>query len=82
MAWVETARGELQIATPCNPRELLSIAFPLNLIDIIIPENSQSQWPNPHTKVQKSLNDRVERRRISELPEFYFGEVYSGNVAK
>ncbi|MDR1891113.1 MAG: DNA mismatch repair protein MutS [Puniceicoccales bacterium] len=82
MAWLEASTGELQIATSRNPRQLLPIAFALNPTEIIVPENSQSQWQNLDTNVQESLNDLIKRRTVSELPEFYFDEVHGANVAK
>ncbi|MDR2779103.1 MAG: DNA mismatch repair protein MutS [Puniceicoccales bacterium] len=82
IAWLEASTGELQIATSHDLQKLLPIAFALNPTEVIIPENSQSQWQNLDTSVQESLNDLVKGRTISELPEFYFDRIHGANVAK
>jgi DNA mismatch repair protein MutS len=82
IAWLEASTGELQIATSSDPRRLFPITFALNPSEIIVPENSQSQWPSLDTNVRESLNDLVKGRTLSELPEFYFDKVHGANVAK
>ncbi|MDR2737336.1 MAG: DNA mismatch repair protein MutS, partial [Puniceicoccales bacterium] len=82
VAWLEASTGEFQVATSKDVNNLLSVAAVLDPSEVVIAENSRQQWKLLDTNVRESIDEILNSRTVSELPEFYFDKVHGANLVK